>query len=73
MRKLFGKVFNKIFSEIGETLAYASQKEQVDYVLRGVAAGSFVAFFLSENKLGAIVLLLFSLWAKKCNSKRRNR
>jgi hypothetical protein len=68
------KMLNLALKQVLETALYALQKEQVELILRGVGGGSLVAFFLSnQNKLGAVVLLLFSLWAKKCNSKRRDR
>jgi hypothetical protein len=68
------KVLNLLLKQLLETALYAVQKEQIELMLRGVGGGSLVAFFLSDqNKLGAVVLLLFSLWAKKCNSKRRNK
>jgi hypothetical protein len=68
------KVLNLLLKQFLETALYAVQKEQVELILRGVGGGSLVAFFLSDqNKLGAVVLLLFSLWAKKCNSQRREK
>jgi hypothetical protein len=68
------KVLNLLLKQIAETALYAVQKEQIELILRGVGGGSLVALFLSEqNKLGAVVLLLFSLWAKKHNAKRSDK
>jgi hypothetical protein len=63
-----------IFNEIVETVAFALEKEQLEFALRGVVGGSLVAIFIGESdiKLLAVVLLLGSLWVKKENRRRKD-
>jgi hypothetical protein len=68
------KVLSFVFDEVLKTLIFMIEKEQLEYVLRGVVGGSLVAFILGdpEIKPSAMLLFFYAFWLKRENHKRKD-
>jgi hypothetical protein len=65
------KFLRVMLKEIRETIIYASRKDQVELLLRGISAGGLLAIFISDSKLLACLVFMVSLWMKKSNERRK--